>query len=898
MVAPPLWYAMQVEQVLTELGSSASGLETADAVGRLALAGRNVLPHAKRIGPTELFLRQLRNPLAVVLLGSGVLTLMLGEATDALVVMAVVLLNAFIGALQERRARRAIEALAALVPVNVIVLRDGTPTTLLAAELVPGDVVLLEAGDSVPADLRVLSAHRFQVNEASLTGEPLPASKTSEPVSGESILADRRSMLFSGTFVLAGTATGIAVATGAATELGRLSELLTETKEPETPLAQKLGSLGELITEATCAVALVIFAVAHRRGFPLLDAVRSAVSFACAAIPVGLPAVVTITLAVSVRRMAACNTVVRTLPSVETLGSTTVICSDKTGTLTHGVMTVRRLWTRSELYEMTGAGYGPSGQLCHHGVAIAVCPPGVHELLRAAALCSDALVRLRMNTWVAVGDPTEVALVVAAEKVGLSVSRARARSPRVDAVPFDPTQRYMATLHEEHGGRQLVIVKGAPETVLGFCSRLAGTPTLDEQRILGVVDLLSASGMRVLAVASRRPLRRLASLSFEDLAPATFLGLVGSFDPPRAEAALAVARCHAAGIRVKMVTGDHPETARAIGAAIGLGTESRRVVTGPEIAKLPQAELEALAMESELFARVEPEHKLRLVKALQARGEVVAMTGDGVNDAPALKQADVGVAMGKAGTATAKQAADIVLVDDNFASIAAAVEEGRSCYDNLMKALMFLLPTNIGQSLVVLIGVLFFPVSEGLPLMPLYPLQVLWINLVTGVTLALPLAFEPAEPNLMRRGPRRREEPIFSRRLALRTVLVGTLITAGGVGLFLSEYFLARSEEHVGVAVSLERAQTMTATTVVLFQVFYLFQCRSLRRSIARMGLFSNPAVWAGVLSTVALHAAFVHLPAMNLLFHSSPLGAREWIVSALVATTVVPVVAVHKALP
>jgi magnesium-transporting ATPase (P-type) len=455
----------------------------------------------------------------------------------------------------------------------------------------------------------------------------------------------------------------------------------------------------------------------------------------------------------------------------------------------------------------------------------------------------------------------------------------------------------MATLHEEPGGGQIVIVKGAPEAVLRFCSCAADARPLDQAQVAGMIDLLAASGMRVLAVASRQPTGPLERLSCDDLAPATFLGLVGSFDAPRPEAISAIAVCTGAGIRVKMVTGDHKETARAIGADIGLAPEIHDVVTGPEIAGMSQSELQGAAEACNVFARVEPERKLRLVKALQAQGEVVAMTGDGVNDAPALKQADIGVAMGKTGTASAREAADIILVDDNFASIAAAVEEGRRCYDNLMKALMFLLPTNIGQSLVVLIGVFFFPVENGIPLLPIIPIQVLWINLVTGVTLALPLAFETSEPDLMKRPPRRRDEPLFDARIVLRTILVGALIGAGGVGLFLNEYFLVRLAHDVPPEVVLRRAQTMAATTVVLFQVFYLFQCRSLRRSIFRLGWLSNSAVWIGVISTVALHAAFVHVPIMNTLFHSSPLGAREWFLSALVATSVVPVVAAHKAL-
>ncbi len=891
------WHSMRVEEVLTELGATNSGLGGDDAALRLPQFGRNELPRGKETGLIAPMVAQLKNPLALVLLGAAFLTGLLGRGSDAVVITAVVAINALIGGLQEFRAARAIQALDTLVPENTNVLRDGFTTVIPVAEVVPGDVVLLEAGDRVPADLRVMTERSLRVNESALTGEASAVAKQDEPVAQGAALADRSSMLFSGSFVVGGTGRGVAVATGPSSELGRISELLHSTKAPETPLTRKLRRLGNRLTQIICAVSLVIFYVAFRRGFPLLGSIRAGVAFACAAIPVGLPAVFTIALAVAVRRMADRNAVVRTLPAVETLGSTNIICSDKTGTLTTGEMTVRHLWTPFDLYDMTGTGYAPVGELRQRGTTIKSPPPLVSELLRGGALCSDAAIRMHEGRWTGLGDPTEVALVAAAEKIGVPVPDTRNGSPRRDAIPFDPAVKYMATLHDEPEGQQIIIVKGAPEVLLRFCSKLAGAETFEPGRVLEIVDLMAASGMRVLALASRRPEQKMEHLTPDDLNGFTFLGLVGSADPPRPEAIQAITVCHLAGIRVKMITGDHPETARAVGGEMGIASGRRRVVQGPEIGGMSARELKAAIAETDLFARVEPEHKLMLVKALQGEGGVIAMTGDGVNDAPALRQADVGVAMGKTGTAVAREASDIVLVDDNFASIAAAVQEGRHCYDNLRKALMFLLPTNIGQSLVVLAGALFFPIEEGVPLLPLIPIQVLWVNLVTGVTLALPLAFEPEEKHLMEDPPRPYDEPIVGAYLTARTIIVGLTIAAGSVALFLTEYMVARASIHATREVSLERAQTMVATTVVLFQTFYLFQCRSLGRSPFERGRPTNRAVWIGVIVTLVLQAGFVHLPVMNLLFHSAPLGPREWAASALAAATVLPVAALHQAL-
>ena len=874
-----------------------TGLASAEAAARLGRFGPNLLPPAPRPGPLQIVGRQLKNPLAAALLASGALTLALGAPTDGLVVIAVVALNAVIGAMQEQRATRAIEALDALAPEYAVLLRDEEPMRLATADLVPGDVVLLEAGDRLPADMRVLESHGVRVDEASLTGESLPVEKRAQSVPAQTALAERSCMLFSGTHVVAGTGQGIVVATGAATEIGRIAVAVHQAHSPDTPLTRALAKLGKNATQVVCAIAVLVLTVAHRRGFPLLDAVRSAVAFAAAAIPEGLPAVITITLAIAVRRMAGRNSVVRTLPAVEALGSTTVACTDKTGTLTVGEMTVRRLWVEEEIYELSGVGYAPFGTLVHRGETLRHPPRAVMDLLLAGVLCNEAAVRHPDDTHdsaTAIGDSTEVALLVAAEKVGISLHDIRAAWPRIDTIPFDSQKKYMVTLHETPTHAQKVITKGAPEVMLRRCN-------LDATRAAEVaeyVDLLAASGMRVLALAWQDPPRRLDQLSVADLGPATLLGLVGMIDASRPEAIVAISACQRAGIRVKMITGDHPVTARVIGEELGLTAESKRALTGLEISQMSKSELLRAVQEVSIFARVEPEHKLRLVESLQASSEVVAMTGDGVNDAPALRQADIGIAMGKAGTATAREASNIILVDDNFASIAAAVEEGRRCYDNLVKALMFLLPTCVGQSLIVLIGVVFFPLAGTVPLMPLIPVQILWVNFVTGVTLALPLAFEEVEPDVMQRAPRPKNQPLLGRDMIVRCMLVGMVMAAGGIGLFLHDFYGAITVPYPPTAVAqaaLRRAQTMVATTVVLFQCFYLVQCRSLRTSILAMNAFSNPAVYAGIALTTAMQIAFVNSSLMNDLFHSHYLGPREWLLSLAVASTVVPIVALHK---
>jgi magnesium-transporting ATPase (P-type) len=886
------WHARDTAAVLGELSSSDEGLTSAEARQRLHQYGPNEISRARGDSALTIIWRQINNPLIWVLLVSGTLAIVMDKGVDGIVVLGVVVVNTLIGFIQEYRAGKAIEALALMVPETTTVLRDGTRQTVSASELVPGDVVALASGDKVPADMRLLAVRNLQVEEAALTGESVPVEKAVGVLEADTVLAERRNMVYGGTLVTYGTATAVVVATGNSTELGRISSMLRETTDLETPLTRSMAVFGRYLTVAILAVAVALKVIGMIRGYGWLDAALAAISLAVAAIPEGLPAIITIALAIGVRRMANRRAIIRKLPAVETLGSTTVICSDKTGTLTRNEMTVQRVVTPRGEYSLTGVGYTPTGELRDGaGHAVETPPDDVALLLRAGLLCNDAaLGQGDAGSWTITGDPTEGALVVSAAKCGLDAQTVRSAYPRLDAIPFESERQFMATLHRTPEGRAEVFLKGAPEAVLKRCE------AVDTAGVLAQVESFASRGMRVLAFAAKSLPSATDRLNDQEASRGfTFLGLQAMIDPPRPEAIEAVRQCHRAGIVVKMITGDHKSTALAIGRELGLVHEGESAaVTGAELAGMSDAELRVVADQHNVFARVAPEHKLRLVRALQANGEVVAMTGDGVNDAPALKQANIGVAMGITGTAVSKEAADIILTDDNFATIRAAVEEGRRVYDNLVKALAFILPTNIGQALIVLCGVAFFPIFEGHPIMAILPVQILWVNLVVAVALALPLAFEAMEPDVMSRPPRRPNAPIMSRFVVARTVMVGILMTLGGILMFLYEY---HSELQRGIVeeMALREAQTMAVTTIMFFQTFYLLNCRSLRDSIVKIGLFSNPTVYIGIGVLLLLQIAFVHLPLMNTLFQSAPLSLEAWLKSALVGALVLPVISIEK---
>jgi magnesium-transporting ATPase (P-type) len=898
------WHALPAPEALSRLSSSEAGLSSTEARNRLDQYGPNALPRPKGDSALKLLWRQIDNPLIWVLLASSVIAMVMGKVVDGSVVLGVVVLNTIIGFIQEFRAGKAIEALIEMVPETATVVRDEARVTIPAAELVPGDVVVLQSGDKVPADMRLIHLRNLQVEEAALTGESMPAEKRLDPSEADAAIGDRHSVVFGGTLVTYGTGQAVVVATGLHTELGRISAMLKEATDLETPLTRALAVIAKYITIGIVVVTAVMIGFGlvrmHGQGVPLLEALKDTVIFAIAlavgAIPEGLPAIVTIALAIGVQRMAARRAIVRKLPAVETLGSTTVICSDKTGTLTRNEMTVQAIWTPKHTLRFTGVGYEPKGELYRGKDEVAPAPPEVEALLRDGALCNDATLMCEDGQWKLAGDPTEGALVVSAEKLGLHVTELRKQWARLDAIPFESENQFMASLHGMPEGGHRIILKGAPEVVLARCHRHGDGSDFDREAVLKEVERLASGGMRVLAIAAKTP----SALTEIDMSHVEdgfeLLGLQGMIDPPRTEAIEAVRACHAAGIMVKMITGDHKTTAQAIGHALDLNNDGSGALSGVQLSTMNETELREAANEVNVFARVAPEHKLKLVRALQQEGHVVAMTGDGVNDAPALKQANIGVAMGITGTAVSKESADIILIDDNFASIAAAVEEGRRVYDNLIKSLAFVLPTNIGLALILMFAVMVFPFdpATGELLLPMQPTQLLWINLVAAVALALPLAFEAKEPNVMSRPPRKPTEPVLSGFVVARTIVVAVLMTAGCIGLFLYEYVFD-IEHGMSARMALAEAQTMAVTTVIVFQISYMLNCRSLRNSIFKIGLTSNPAVYIGIAVVVLLQLAFVYLPFMNWLFDTVPLDGDAWLKSILTGVFVLPVISTEK---
>jgi len=879
--APPLaWHADSASNAARRLGvDHACGLDEAEAAERLRRHGPNRLSERPGKPAWRRFLAQLAQPLVLVLIAAGAITAGLGEMVDAGVIFGVVLVNALIGYWQEAKAEGALAALARSVATPVTVRRGGHRQRLDAHQLVPGDVVMLAAGDRIPADLRLLHQHELHTDESPLTGESLPVGKHAEPLHPDTLLADRANMAWAGTTVVAGQGSGLVVATGDATETGRIAGLIAAAPELVTPLTRKMARFSNWLLWAIGGLAVLTFAVGLARGEAAFDMFMAAVALAVGAIPEGLPAAVTVTLAIGVARMARRRAIIRHLPAVETLGSTTVICSDKTGTLTENAMTVRVLWCGGKGYAVSGQGYAPEGEIRHDEMPAAI-EGAVRECLVAGALCNDASLRHEHGRWQITGDPTEAALLVAAHKGGLDEHTLRSLFPRSDELPFDACRQFMATAH--NGDRAPVLyVKGALERLLPRCSdQLAADGQhmpLDLPAVEAAARAYAEQGQRVLLLARRTNSRGLP-LDAATRDGLTLVGLVGMIDPPRKAAIAAIRNCHSAGVRVKMITGDHAVTAQAIAGQIGLAAGA--VLTGRELAALDDAALAEAAHAIDVFARVEPEQKLRLVRALQERGEVVAMTGDGVNDAPALKQADIGVAMGLGGTEVAKEAAAMVLTDDNFASIEAAVEEGRGVWDNLVKFITWTLPTNFGEGLVIVAAIL-----AGATL-PITPLQILWINMTTAVLLGLPLAFEPIEKGIMRRPPRRLDQPVLDAALIRRIVLVSCLLLAGAFGLFLVE---------LGQGHTLAEARTVAVNVFVMVEAAYLFNCRSLTRGFWQQGLFSNPWIWAGLGSMIALQLAMTYLPVMNALFGTAPIGAAEWLEILAVALLSSLVVGLEK---
>ena len=869
------WHHLPRDEIATLLESDgAKGLDVFEVAHRQTHFGPNRLTLKKGKSPLVLFLLQFNQPLVYILLGAAAITFALQEWVDSGVIFAVVLVNAIIGFIQESKALKAIEALACAMEGMALVVRAGKKEKIPATELVPGDLVLLQSGDKVPADLRLLRTRELQIDESALTGESVPVQKQPEHLAQQTLLADRSNIAYSSTLVTYGTGAGIAVATGDGTEIGQINALIASAATLATPLTKKIAHFSGILLWVILGLAGLTLLAGWYHGTPLLDNFMAAVALAVGAIPEGLPAAMTIMLAIGVGKMARRHAIIRRMPAVETLGSTTVICSDKTGTLTQNQMTVQELCAGGECYEFSGVGYTPQGEVhLDESVIDPQAHPALVECLKAGLLCNDSSLINKGEQWGIEGDPTEVALITAAAKAGLSREALEQDHPRIDTLPFESQHQYMATLHGGGAGAAPVIyMKGSVESVLSRCCDAYGAvsePTmLDQASIHREVEEMAARGLRVLAFARKLSTNAGQSITHSDVAEGlTFIGLQAMMDPPRQEAVAAVSACQKAGIQVKMITGDHMATAAAIAHQIGLKAPAGSdpdsfAINGHILSQMADHELVNVAQRAAVFARVSPEQKLRLVEALQAAGHVVAMTGDGVNDAPALKQADIGVAMGVGGTEVAKESADMVLTDDNFSTIEAAVEEGRAVFDNLVKFITWTLPTNIGEGLVILVAVF-----AGLDL-PITPVQILWINMTTAVLLGLMLAFEGKEPGIMERPPRRPQTPVITPELAVRVGLVSLMLLLGAFGLF--EWSLLHGR-------SLETARTIAVNMFVFGEIFYLFNCRSLRYSMFRLGVFSNKWLVLGVVVMALLQVLFTYSPAMNRLFGSAPMGSTEW---------------------
>lgn len=854
-----VWHNIPIESALKSLETDVSGLSQSEAEARLLQHGTNRLPEVAKRSAFVRFLLQFHNILIYVLIGCAVVTAFLDHWIDTGVILAVVIANAIIGYIQEGKAEKAMDAIRHMLAPHANVIRGGERISIEGDQLVPGDIVLLEAGDKVPADLRMLTTHGMSVQEAILTGESVPVEKHTKPVVEDAPLGDRSCMAFSGTLVTSGQGRGVVVATGGQTEIGRISGLLSEVETLTTPLVSQMGIFAKWLTIFILLIAalLLIFGyfVAHHDFTEMFMAV---VGLSVAAIPEGLPAILTITLAIGVQAMARRNAIVRRLPAIETLGSVSVICTDKTGTLTRNEMMVASVLTHQHLFTLEGNGYAPKGALKLENADVSPTEHAVlEELARAAALCNDAALRQHDGVWAVEGDPMEGALLAFAGKMDVDAREEQAAWTRTDAIPFDAKHRFMATLNHDHEHHAFVFVKGAPERIFSMCKnqRSVGgkTEPLDIAYWNEKAENIAALGQRVLAFAVKSVKPEHTVLEHKEVeGTLTLLGMVGMIDPPRSEAITAVAECHGAGIRVKMITGDHAKTAAAIGQQIGL-QNSDKVLTGAELDGMDDAVLRQAVLDCDIFARTSPEHKLRLVMALQSHGMTVAMTGDGVNDAPALKRADAGIAMGRKGSEAAKEAADLVLADDNFASIAAAVREGRTVYDNIKKVISWTLPTNAGEAMTIIVALLL-----GMTL-PITPIQILWINLITAVTLGIALAFEPTEENTMRRPPRPRHEPLLTGELVWHILLVSTLFLCGVFGIY---------HYAVDQGYSIDLARTMALNTLVVMEIFHLFFIRNIYgTSLTWKAVRGTKVVWTTVIVITVAQFAITYLPPLQKIF-------------------------------
>ena len=889
------WHSLSVDEVVGRLEVNIStGLSPDEVKNRRDRFGLNQITPKKGTPLWLRFLLQFNQPLVYILLAATVTTLFLQEWVDASVIFVVVFINAIVGFLQESKALKALEALSRSMTSSVAVLRDAQEQFIPSTELVPGDVVVIASGDKVSADMRLVYSRNLQANESPLTGESVPVEKKTDPLDGKTVLADRRNMLYASTFITYGRGKAVVTSTGDVTEVGRISELITTAEDLETPLTIKIAHFSRYLLFVILVLSAVAFIVGVLRGESAAEMFMAAIALAVGAIPEGLPAAVTITLAIGVARMAKRRAIIRKLPAVETLGSTGVICSDKTGTLTENQMTVQEIFSAGRIYQVSGVGYGFEG-------AVRELPekPGeppseaLRECLTAGLLCNDSRIVEQQGLFQVEGDPTEGALIVSANKAKALFPKGMPSLPRKDSIPFESEYQYMATFHALPDGKGIIYLKGSVEKVLSRCGNYldenGNTHPLERSLIDRRAETMAAKGLRVLAFARGSISADMNRIDHGDIPEnLTFLGLQGMIDPPRKEAIEAVRRCHSAGIVVKMITGDHALTAKAIAGQLNLksrldaaGTnESLEALSGSDLEGLNDEELQEAIERVSVFARVTPEQKLRLVKALQTSGNIVAMTGDGVNDAPALKQANIGVAMGRTGTEVAKEAADMVLTDDNFASIEAAVEEGRCVFDNLKKFIVWTLPTNLGEALAIIIAIF------GGMILPVAPVQLLWINMTTALCLGMMLAFEAKESDLMQHPPRDPKTPLMTGDLIGRTVLVGVLLALGVFGLFFYE-------RNNGLSVA--EARTAAVGVLVIGELLYLFNCRSLSRSMFSLGVFSNRWLISGVVIMLGLQMFFTYSPAMNRFFHSAPITFDAWVRITLIGLFIYCVVEIEK---
>ncbi len=860
----PHWHTLTVAETQKTLAVDAEhGLSDADAEQRLARHGPNHLPEKKPPSALMRFISQFHNLLIYVLMVTAVITALLDHWTDTLVIVGVVLINSIIGYVQEGKAEDALRAIRQMLSSHAIVLRNGKKITLAAAELVPGDVVTLQSGDKVPADMRLVTVKNLQVQEAALTGESMPVEKNTAPVDAHAVIGDRLNLAYSGTLVSSGQAKGVVIATGADTEIGHISQMVADVETLTTPLLLQMAVFARWITAAVVILSALVFAFGMMvQGGDAVDMFMTVVGLAVAAIPEGLPAILTVTLAIGVQSLAHRNAIIRRLPAVETLGAVSIICSDKTGTLTRNEMTVRSVVTAERQLEITGTGYEPVGEFVFDGKTLDPNSDKVlMQALQTAIYCNDANVEQKHETWKVHGDPMEAALLIAGLKADLQAADALKAWPRIDIIPFESEHKFMATLHHNHQGEAIIYVKGAPERLLELCplERTAeGDQPIQRDNWKTAIETLAKEGQRVLGVACKPAQAHQVELDVNDLNEGlVLLGLFGLIDPPRTEAIAAVKECITAGIRVKMITGDHEVTACSIAGQLNLHNSSE-AITGRMIDTYSDEELLARVQDVDVFARVSPEHKLRLVSLLQTGGAIVAMTGDGVNDAPALRRADVGIAMGHKGTEAAKDASEMVITDDNFATIVHAIEQGRTVYENLKKAIVFLLPVNGGESMSIIVAILFGYI------LPITPLQILWVNMVSSVALAMALAFDPAEPDLMTRPPRPANEAILSGFLVWRIALVSVLFALGVFGIF---YW---SQEQGS---SLEEARTYAVNTLVLMEVFYLLSVRYLRVSaLSFKRMFNSRAVVYAIGTVITLQLIFTYAPFMERFFDTRPI--------------------------